>query len=193
VVISRKGSMKSEKIKMLSGDSYNAMDFELVAERQAAKTLIFDLNNLHPDELLKRKEILVKLLGKTKNTFNIESPFHCDYGYNIEIGENFFANYNLIILDCARVTIGDNVMIGPNVSLYTAGHPVQSGLRWQGIEYALPIIIEDNVWIGGNVVINPGVLIGKNSVIGSGSVVTRNIPENMIAYGNPCKPVRGTG
>lgn len=169
------------------------MDFELVAERQAAKTLIFDLNNLHPAELLKRKEILMKLLGKTKGTFIIESPLHCDYGYNIEIGENFFANYNLIILDCARVTIGDNVMIGPNVSLYTAGHPVQSDLRRQGLEYALPIIIEDNVWIGGNVVINPGVLIGKNAVIGSGSVVTRNIPENMIAYGNPCKPIRSTG
>lgn len=118
------------------------------------------------------------------------TPFRCDYGYNIEIGANFYANYNLVILDCANVIFGDNVFIGPNVGIYTAGHPLHFHLRNQAFEYALPIIIENNVWIGGNVVINPGVHIGNNSVIGSGSIVTKNISEGVLAVGNPCKVLR---
>lgn len=182
--------MKSEKEKMISGKPYKAFGDELLAERQYAKEMIFDFNSLRPNQIDERNEILKRLLGKTKDKYFIEPPFHCDYGYNIEIGENFYSNYNLIILDCAPVKIGDNVLIGPNVSIYTAGHPLHYEIRNQEYEYAFPIIIGDNVWIGGNVVINPGVSIGENSVIGSGSVVTKDIPKNVIAIGNPCKVVR---
>lgn len=182
--------MKSEKEKMISGKPYKAFGVELLAERQYAKEMIFDFNSLRPNQIDERNEILKRLLGKTKDKYFIEPPFRCDYGYNIEIGENFYSNYNLIILDCAPVKIGDNVLIGPNVSIYTAGHPLHYEIRNQEYEYAFPIIIGDNVWIGGNVVINPGVSIGENSVIGSGSVVTKDIPNNVIAIGNPCKVLR---
>jgi maltose O-acetyltransferase len=130
------------------------------------------------------------LFGCVKGNFFIEPPFHCDYGCNIEIGENFYANYNLVILDCAKVTIGDNVLIGPNVGIYTAGHPLHFELRKEELEFASPITIEDNVWIGGNVVLNPGVTIGRNSVIGSGSVVTKDTLANVVAAGNPCRVIR---
>ena len=182
--------MKSEKEKMISGKPYKAFGDELLAERQYAKEMIFDFNSLRPNQIDERNEILKRLLGKTKDKYFIEPPFRCDYGYNIEIGENFYSNYNLIILDCAPVKIGDNVLIGPNVSIYTAGHPLHYEIRNQEYEYAFPIIIGDNVWIGGNVVINPGVSIGENSVIGSGSVVTKDLPNNVIAIGNPCKVLR---
>lgn len=182
--------MKSEKEKMISGKPYKAFGDELLAERQYAKEMIFDFNSLRPNQIDERNEILKRLLGKTKDKYFIEPPFRCDYGYNIEIGENFYSNYNLIILDCAPVKIGDNVLIGPNVSIYTAGHPLHYEIRNQEYEYAFPIIIGDNVWIGGNVVINPGVSIEENSVIGSGSVVTKDIPNNVIAIGNPCKVLR---
>ena len=182
--------MKSEKEKMISGKPYKAFGDELLAERQYAKEMIFDFNSLRPNQIDERNEILKRLLGKTKDKYFIEPPFRCDYGYNIEIGENFYSNYNLVILDCAPVKIGDNVLIGPNVSIYTAGHPLHYEIRNQEYEYAFPIIIGDNVWIGGNVVINPGVSIGENSVIGSGSVVTKDIPNNVIAIGNPCKVLR---
>lgn len=182
--------MKSEKCKMLSGKPYKAFDPELLKERQNAKELIFTFNSAHPNEINERNELLKKLLGKTVNTFFIEPPFRCDYGYNIEIGENFYSNYNLIILDCAKVTVGNNVLIGPNVGIYTAGHPLDYEKRNQEYEYAIPINIGNNVWIGGNVVINPGITIGDNAVIGSGSIVTKNIPNNVIAVGNPCKVLR---
>jgi len=182
--------MISEKEKMISGKPYKASDGELLKERQYVKEQIFDFNTLRPNEIVKRNEVLKKILGKTKTTFFIEQPFRCDYGYNIEIGENFYSNYNLIILDCARVKIGDNVMIGPNVSIYTAGHPLHYEKRNTGLEYAFPITIGNNVWIGGNVVINPGITIGDNSVIGAGSIVTKDIPGNVIAIGNPCKVSR---
>jgi len=182
--------MTSEKSKMLSGKPYKAFGEELLAERQHAKEQIFMFNSLRPGQIEERNELIKKLLGKTKEKFFIEPPFRCDYGYNIEIGENFYSNYNLIIIDCAKVIIGDNVLIGPNVGIYTAGHPVHYEMRNQEYEYAFPIKIGDNVWIGGNVVINPGVSIGDNSVIGSGSVVTKDIPDNVIAVGNPCKVLR---
>jgi len=183
--------MKSEKEKMISGKPYKAFDDELVNERRYAKELIFDFNSFRPNEIVNRNGLIKRLLGKIGNSFIIEPPFRCDYGYNIEIGENFYSNYNLIILDCAKVLIGDNVMIGPNVSIYTAGHPVHYEIRNQGYEYAFPVSIGNNVWIGGNAVINPGVTIGDNSVVGSGSVVTKDIPGNVIAAGNPCKVLRG--
>lgn len=182
--------MNSEKDKMISGKLYKAFGEELLSERQQAKELIFEYNALRPSQMEQRDRLLEQLLGKTGGTFFIEPPFRCDYGYNIEIGENFYSNYNLTILDCAKVTIGNNVLIGPNVGIYTAGHPVHYELRNQEYEYAFPICIGDNVWIGGSVVINPGVTIGANAVIGSGSVVTKNIPDNVIAAGNPCKVLR---
>jgi len=182
--------MISEKQKMISGKPYKAFSEELLKERQNAKEMVFEFNSLRPSQIEQRNQIILNLLGKTINRFFIEPPFRCDYGYNIEIGENFYSNYNLIILDCAKVSIGDNVLIGPNVGIYTAGHPLHYEMRNQEYEYAFPIHIGDNVWIGGNVVINPGVSIGHNSVIGSGSVVVKHIPSNVIATGNPCKVLR---
>ncbi len=182
--------MISEKEKMMAGKPYKAFDDELLAERQNAKEEIFNFNALRPGEIEQRNEIIKRLLGKTPTVFFIEPPFRCDYGYNIEIGENFYSNYNLIILDCAEVIIGDNVFIGPNVGIYTAGHPIHHEKRNQEYEYAFPIQIGNNVWIGGNVVINPGITIGGNVVIGAGSVVTKDIPAHVIAAGNPCKALR---
>lgn len=182
--------MSSEKEKMLSGELYKSFDAELLAERQRAKEIVFRYNSLQPSMIEERNELLRSLFGSVKGNFFIEPPFRCDYGCNIEIGENFYANYNLVILDCAKVTIGDNVLIGPNVGIYTAGHPLHFELRNEEWEFACPITIEDNVWIGGNVVLNPGVTIGRNSVVGSGSVVTKDIPANVVAAGNPCRVIR---
>ena len=151
------------------------------------KEILYDYNNLRPKELEKRKEIIRKLFRKTGEEFQIESPFFCDYGFNITIGENFYANHNLVILDGAEVIFGDNVFIGPNVGIYTAGHPIDVELRNNGIEYAKTIKIGNNVWIGGNVCIMPGVTIGDNVTIGGGAVVTKDIPSNVTAFGNPCK------
>ena len=182
--------MKTEKEKMLGELPYNASDKELVNGRLQAKQLLFDFNQLRPKEIKQRKNILKQLLGKTGLHFYIEPPFRCDYGVNISMGENFYANYNLVILDCAEVTIGDNVLIGPNVSLFTAAHPIHHKKREGDLEFSFPITIADNVWIGGNTVLNPGVTIGENTVIGSGSVVTKSIPANVVAAGNPCKIIR---
>lgn len=182
--------MSREKEKMLSGELYKSFDAELLAERQRAKEIVFRYNSLQPSMIEERNELLKSLFGSVKGNFFIEPPFRCDYGCNIEIGENFYANYNLVILDCAKVTIGDNVLIGPNVGIYTAGHPLHFELRNEEWEFACPITIEDNVWIGGNVVLNPGVTVGRNSVVGSGSVVTKDIPADVVAAGNPCRVIR---
>jgi len=182
--------MLSEKEKMISGMPYKAFDSELFRERQNTKEVLFDFNSLRPNQVEERNQLLQNIFGKTSTSFFIEPPFYCDYGYNIEIGENFYSNYNLIILDCAKVTIGNNVYVGPNVGIFTAGHPIHFAVRNQEFEYAFPVIIGNNVWIGGHVVINPGVTIGNNSVIGAGSVVTKDIPPNVIAVGNPCKVLR---
>ncbi|WMJ81786.1 sugar O-acetyltransferase [Clostridium sp. MB40-C1] len=180
----------TEKEKMLNGKPYKSFGKELFKERQYAKELIFEFNSLHPNKIEKRNEIIKKLFGKTGDDFFIEPPFRCDYGYNISIGKNFYTNYNCTILDCAKVTIGDNVMFAPNVSLFTAGHPIHFEPRNAGIEYAFPITIGNNVWLGGGVIVNPGITIGDNVVIGSGSVVTKDISSNSIAVGNPCKTIR---
>ncbi len=182
--------MKSEKEKMLSGELYKPFGKELSSERQYAKELIFRFNSASPSEAEERIAIIRRLFGMTGADFYIEPPFRCDYGYNIEIGEKFYSNYNLIILDCAKVKIGNNVLIAPNVSIYTAGHPLDYQMRNEEYEFAYPVTIGDNVWIGGNVVINPGITIGNNSVVGSGSVITKNIPENVVAAGNPCRVLR---
>jgi len=131
-----------------------------------------------------------QIIGKTKKDYLIEQPFMCDYGYNIELGENFYANHNLLILDPAKVIFGDNVFIGPNCSFYTAIHPINVEERIKGIECADSITVGDNVWFGGSVTVLPGVHIGSNTVIGAGSVVVKDIPDNVVAVGNPCKPVK---
>lgn len=175
---------------MLLGKPYLAFVEMLIEERQKARQLTHQINQLDPTEISERNRLFTQLLGSTGQNFHFEMPFRCDYGYNIEIGENFFANYNCTILDCAKVTIGNNVLFAPNVSLYTAGHPIDAEKRNAGWEYAFPISIGNDVWIGGNVTINPGITVGNNVVIGSGSVVTRDIPDNVIAAGNPCRVIR---
>lgn len=180
----------SEKENMLNGLSYAPFDEELVKERARAKMLCFEYNGIRPDKVVEREDLLKKLLGKTKKTFLIEQNFFCDYGYNIEIGENFYSNHNLVILDPAKVTFGDNVFIGPNCGFYTARHPVDSKERITFIEDSKPISVGDNVWFGGNVTVLAGVTIGSNTVIGAGSVVTKDIPSNVVAAGNPCQVIR---
>ncbi len=180
----------TEKEKMLNGQMYMPNDKELSSGRLEAQRTCYRYNQIDPKNFKERKGIIKGLFGQTGSMFCIEQPFRCDYGKNIHIGEYFFSNYNLTILDCAPVYIGSNVMFGPNVSLYTAGHPIDANQRSTGVEHALPIHIGDNVWLGGNVTINPGVTIGNNSVIGSGSVVTRDIPSDVVAAGNPCRVLR---
>ncbi|MBK7711339.1 MAG: sugar O-acetyltransferase [Bacteroidales bacterium] len=182
--------MQTEKEKSLHGKLYKASDKELFTERQFTKELIFRFNSLPPSEVDSRNEIIRQLFCKTGEKFIIEPPFHCDYGSNITIGNNFYSNFNLVILDCAQILIGDNVLIGPDVGIYAASHPVHHELRSQEYEFAFPVYIGNDVWIGGNAVINPGITIGDNSVIGSGSVVTRDIPANVVAAGNPCRVIR---
>ena len=180
----------NQKERMLAGLPYKAWLDGLSEERTENKLKIYEYNLLRPNEKNKMSELIKDILGKAGDNVFIEQPFHCDYGKNIEVGKNFFANYNCTILDVGRVIIGDNVMFAPNVSIYTAGHPIHPESRNSGYEYGIEITIGDNVWVGGNVVINPGVHIGKNVVIGSGSVVTKDIPNNVIVVGNPCKVIR---
>ena len=160
-------------------------DPELLAEMTEGATKCFELNSLPPTKAAERKALIRQLLGKTGENFEIRSPFQCDYGYNIEVGENFFLNCNCVILDGAKVTFGDNVCIAPGCAFYTAGHPLAAEQRNKGLEYALPIRVGDNVWIGGNVLVLPGVTIGDHCVIGAGRVVTRGIPSGTAAAGNP--------
>lgn len=182
--------MLTEKEKMLAGMPYQAFGEELTRERQYAKEVLFAYNSLPPDQIKERDKLLTNLFAAVGRSFFIEPPFRCDYGYNIRIGDHFYANYNCVILDCAPVSIGNNVMFAPNVSLFTAGHPIHPEPRNAGYEYAFPIQIGNNVWIGGNTVVNPGVSIGDNTVIGAGSVVTKDIPANVVAVGNPCRVIR---
>lgn len=181
----------TEKEKMKRQMLYDAnYDEELINERIKAKDLCYDYNHLRPSDMEGQNRIMKQLLGKTKGSFSIIAPFWCDYGYNIEIGENFFANHNTIILDAAKVIFGDNVFIAPDCGFHTAGHPVDYELRNTGLEYALPIIVGDNVWIGAGVHVMPGVTIGSNVVIGGGSVVVHDIPDHSVAVGNPCRVIR---
>jgi maltose O-acetyltransferase len=183
----------TEKEKMLKGLLYNAIDEELQSDRLRAKDLCFRFNALIPSDEEARQAVLKQLLGKTADAPCIMSPFWCDYGYNIEIGEHFFSNHNLVILDCAKVTFGDHVFVAPHCGFHTAGHPVDFERRNQGLEFAYPITVGDNVWIGAGVQVMPGVTIGSNVVIGGGSIVTRNIPDNVVAVGNPCRVLRPVG
>lgn len=180
-----------EKEKMLQGLLYYADKDEILkSERTKCKKLCHEHNQLSPEKTEERAKLIKQILGKTKNNFVIEQPFVCDYGYNIEIGENFYANHNLVILDCAKVKFGDNVFIGPNCAFYTPIHPLDAKTRNEGLEYCKPITLGNNVWLGGNVVVLPNVTIGDNTVIGAGSVVTKDIPANSLAVGNPAKVIR---
>lgn len=180
----------NQKERMLAGLPYKAWLDGLSEDRLENKKRIFRFNNLEPGHFAEKDKLLKEILGKTGERVNIEAPFHCDYGYNIEVGEDFFANYNFTVLDVGRVKIGANAQIAPNVSIYTAGHPIHPESRNSGYEYGIEITIGDNVWIGGNTCIMPGVKIGNNVVIGAGSVVTKDLPDNVIAVGNPCRVIR---
>lgn len=181
----------TEKEKMMKQMLYDANnDEELIKNRVIANELCFKYNHSMPSDLAGQKEILKKLLGQVDDTALIMTPFWCDYGFNIRVGKNFFSNHNTIILDGAEVTFGDNVFVAPNCGFYTAGHPIDAKRRNQGLEYAYPITVGNNVWIGAGVHVMPGVTIGDNVVIGGGSVVVKDIPSNSVAVGNPCHVIR---
>lgn len=181
----------TEKEKMLSGMVYSAIDDQLLKELNEVKEIIHEYNALKPSQTLRRFQILKDLLGYVADDeIIVNQPFYCDYGKQIRVGKRFFANFNLTILDEARVTIGDDCFIGPNVSIYTACHSTDPVERNTRREWAEPVTIGDNVWIGGSVTILPGVTIGSNVTIGAGSVVTRDIPDNVVAVGNPCKVIK---
>lgn len=181
----------TEKEKMLRGELYDAnYDAALIAERKACKTILHEVNSLSPEQDARRYQLLRGIIGNHQQNFIIESPFHCDYGYNISLGENFYMNVNCVILDEAKVTFGDNVFIAPACGFYTAGHPMDIPRRNAGLEYAKPITVGNNVWIGANTVVLPGVTIGDGCVIGAGSVVTKDIPAGTLAVGNPCRVIR---
>lgn len=181
--------MKTEKEKMIAGELYFAEDKELLEDRYAVRDLLSEYNNLGIREKGLRTELINKIV-KAKGLLHFEPPFYCDYGYNIEIGENFYANFACTILDVCRVKIGDNVMFGPNVQVYTATHPLDAEARGSGEEFGKEIKIGDNVWLGGGVIVCPGVTIGDNVTIGAGAVVTKDIPNNVFAAGNPCKIIK---
>ena len=181
----------TEKEKMLSGEVYSAVDPELLEELMVTREMLYEYNSLHPSETWRMKEILKGLLGYVADDeFLIIQPFRCDYGKQISIGKRFFANFNFTVLDEARITIGDDCFIGPNVSIYTACHSTDPVERNSRQEWAKPVTIGNNVWIGGSVTILPGVTIGDNVTIGAGSVVTHDIPSNTVAVGNPCKVIK---
>lgn len=181
----------TEQEKMEKGLLYDATAPELLVKLQATREKLFELNHLlRPSQTEERERLLREILGTTPERFIIVPPFLCDYGHNIHLGKNFFANYNCVMLDEAPITIGDNVLIAPNVGLYTAGHPIDVERRNEWLEYAWPITIGNNVWICGGVTVAPGVTIGDNTIIAAGSVVTSDIPANVIAGGNPCRVIR---
>lgn len=179
----------TNKERMLSEMAYFC-DKDLFEEQKLTRKLIHKFNTTDPSDFDSLSEQITQIFGKCGKATFVNPPFHCDYGTNIEVGNNFFANYNCCILDVAKVVIGDNCFFAPNVSIYTAGHPIHHEIRNTGYEYGIGITIGSNVWIGGNTVICPGVHIGNGCVIGAGSVVTHDIPDMTVAAGNPCKVIR---
>lgn len=176
--------------KMKKGMLYVDIGEGLDEERKKCKELLYDYNNTRPSEETKRKDLLNELLGDMGEDIWIEPPVHMAYGTNVHIGNHFYANFNLVIVDDIDVYIGENVMIAPNVTITPTGHPVDPELRRPGTQFSIPVTIGNNVWIGSNAVILPGITIGDNSVIGAGSVVTHDIPKNVVAVGNPCRVLR---
>ena len=182
--------MKTEKDKMIAGEMYDPMDKQLVEDRIQTRLLLKKLNDTTEDKPDQRIHIQQQLLPNASQDLWVQSPFYCDYGYNISIGERVFFNFNCVVLDVAPVIIGSRTMFGPNVQIYTATHPMNHIERSSGREYAKPIVIGEDVWVGGSAVICPGVTIGDRSVIGAGSVVTKDIPADSFAAGNPCRVIR---
>ena len=182
--------MRSEREKMLAGEFYDPLDVELVAARERARDLCWDLNATRDADESTRRRILKELFGTGGDSVWMQPPFFCDYGSNILLGERVFFNFNCVVLDVCRVTIGDFTLFGPAVQVYTATHPMNAELRRKQ-EYARPIAIGSDVWVGGGAIICPGVRIGSKSVIGAGSVVTRDVPDGVFAAGNPCRVIRG--
>jgi maltose O-acetyltransferase len=180
----------TEKEKMLAGQFYTASDSELVALRQRARKLTRLYNSTTEEEQARRTQVLAELFGAMGEDVFIEPTFRCDYGENITIGNKFYANFDCVILDVCKVTIGDSVKFGPHVCIYTAAHPLDAKTRKALLEFGKPITIGNNVWLGGNVVVLPGVTRGDNTVIGAGAIVTKDIPANVVAVGNPCRVVR---
>ena len=180
----------SEKERMLAGRLYSANDPELKAERQRARKLVYRFNQLSPDQRDQQSGLLQELFDVPSGDVYVEAPLRVDYGKNTHLGRNFYANYDCIILDIAPVTIGDNVLFGPRVSVLTAGHPIDKDVRNAELEFGKPITIGNNVWAGGSVTICPGVTIGDNVIIGAGAVVTRDVPANMVVAGVPACPLR---
>ena len=176
---------------MLLGELYKLNDDkELNEDFMRARRLTRLFNSMTEEQMEERKEIIKELFKSTGENVHVEQTFHCDYGCHISVGENFYANYDCIMVDVCEIIIGDNVLLAPRVGIYTAGHPSVAAVRTEGLEFGKPVIIGDNVWIGGNAVINPGVTIGSGVVIGSGSVVTKDIPDHVVAVGNPCRVLR---
>lgn len=176
---------------MLMGELYKLNDDkELNEDFMRARRLTRLFNSMTEEQMEERKEIIKELFKSTGENVHVEQTFHCDYGCHISVGENFYANYDCIMVDVCEIIIGDNVLLAPRVGLYTAGHPIDAAVRNEGLEFGKPVIIGDNVWIGENAVINPGVTIGSGVVIGSGSVVTKDIPDHVVAVGNPCRVLR---
>ena len=175
---------------MLAGELYDALDKQLSEERLRTRLLLKELNDSREDQVEERGRILRDLIPNSGEGLWLQPPFYCDYGTNMEVGEKVFFNFNCVVLDVMRVTIGSRTMFGPNVQLYTATHPLNHKERASGLEYAKPISIGEDVWIGGSVVICPGVTIGDRTVIGAGSVVTKDMPSDVFAAGNPCKVIR---
>lgn len=175
---------------MLADELYIASDPQLIKMRNRARQLFTRYNQTSYENMDERREIMTSLLGKAGNNLDIQAPFYCDYGSHIYTGDNVFMNFNCIVLDCAEVFLGNNVFFGPNVQIYTAYHPVIASERIKGPELAAPIHVKDNVWVGGGAIICKGVTIGENTTIGAGSVVTRDMPANVFAAGNPCRVIR---
>jgi maltose O-acetyltransferase len=183
-------STMTEKEKMIAGEFYDSQDPELAAGRARSRDLTRQLAAIPMNDEASRQNLFRQLLGATGDKFFIENTFSCDYGYNIFLGENFYANFNCILLDDAPIRFGDNVMLAPAVQIYTATHQLVAEERNSGLEFAREVTIGNNVWIGGGAIINPGVTIGDGAVIGSGSVVTRDIPPRVFGAGNPCRIIR---
>ena len=181
--------MKSEKEKMLAGELYDPLDAELSRERERCRNLLKQLNDSREDQVEERKALLNQLLGVETDVW-IQPPFFCDYGTNIRLGSKVFFNFNCVVLDVMRVTIGSNVLFGPAVQIYAATHPIEAAVRRKWLELGKPVTIGSDVWVGGAAIVCPGVTIGNRSVIGAGSVVTRDVPDDVFAAGNPCKVIR---
>lgn len=181
---------RTEKEKMLAGELYDPLDRQLCAERRRCRDLCKVFNDSREDQVALRKQLLDELVGQSTDAW-IQPPFFCDYGTNITLGSKVFFNFNCVVLDVMAVTIGSNVLFGPGVQIYTATHPMEASIRRQWLEYAKPITIGSDVWVGGGAIICPGVTIGDRTVIGAGSVVTRDIPADVFAAGNPCRVIRG--